>query len=396
MRMLAFITSLLIILPVSSLAGQDSVPHLISDDPSVPGLQTLALEEMWRAGGEDDEVFFGRIVEVKRGPDGSIYILDNQICQVMVFSAEGEHLRDLSRQGDGPGELRQPMGLIFPTDETVGVGMGFPGKLVTMKLDGTPVQSFFPIGAPADGNIGVMIGIQYRDGFMVASGGSLVFGGPDESHTKRFLSVCNADCSERQNILEKPVPLDPNGQRYVESRHYYPDFRWILGPSGLVYAADQRDAYEISVYDKTGSLVKVFGRKFKARKRTGEDKEEVRPLIDVTGNPDIDITAEDHDECISRVLFNDDDQTFWVQSPHSEEGHSEDILEAWDVFSLDGKYLKQVGIPLGNEMEDGACYLVGDNQLIIVKGSNSPFRGDDEEEEDLEIEPLEVICYAIR
>ena len=41
--------------------------------------------------------------------------------QVVVISAEGEYLRTLSRQGDGPGELRQPTGLVFLADDVLGV-----------------------------------------------------------------------------------------------------------------------------------------------------------------------------------------------------------------------------------------------------------------------------------
>ena len=33
--------------------------------------------------------------------DGSVYVLDNQLCHVVVISAEGEHLQSISREGDG-------------------------------------------------------------------------------------------------------------------------------------------------------------------------------------------------------------------------------------------------------------------------------------------------------
>ncbi len=75
------------------------------------------------------------------------------------------------------------------------------------------------------------------------------------------------------------------------------------------------------------------------------------------------------------------------------------ILETWDVFSTNGEYLKQVPIPLGDEMNDGTSYLVGGGRLVVVKGTNSVFNADadaDEDSEEPEVEPLEIICYEIR
>ena len=100
-------------LPLPGLAEESPVPRLIDDDGPSLGVRTLVLKELWRVGGEDEDVLFGRIVDVQRHPNGEVYILDNQMCQVVVISGDGEHLRDLSRQGDGPGEIRQPMGLVF-------------------------------------------------------------------------------------------------------------------------------------------------------------------------------------------------------------------------------------------------------------------------------------------
>ncbi|MBC8424555.1 hypothetical protein H8E07_10560 [bacterium] len=107
-------------------------------------------------------------------PDGSLYVLDHQLCHVVVISADGEHLRDITREGDGPGEPRQPMGLVILADDVLGVGMGFPAKLVTLKTDGTPIGTHYPVGAPAEGNVAIMISLQYVDGVLGATGGSIV------------------------------------------------------------------------------------------------------------------------------------------------------------------------------------------------------------------------------
>jgi hypothetical protein len=193
-KMKSFSTFVLawLFVPVICSASEVKIPRLINDSGPTQGVTPLALKELWRAGGEDEEVIFGRIVDVNRGKDGSIYVLDNQLCQVVVFSQEGEHLRNLSREGDGPGELRQPMGLAFLADDVLGIGMGFPGKLVALQMDGTPLKTYYPVGEPSDGNVGIMLGIQVVNGVMVACGGRINIGDPEQARTDRFLSVTDA------------------------------------------------------------------------------------------------------------------------------------------------------------------------------------------------------------
>jgi len=158
----------------------------------------------------------------------------------------------------------------------------------------------------------------------------------------------------------------------------------------------ERDSYEISEFDTSGKLVQVFGRKYEPRKRTQAEKDEITPLINVGGDPqnrDWDIA--NHDPAVSRIQFNPDDGTIWVLTANGNNDQPDGILETWDVFGPGGEYLKQVTIPLGHEMNDGNCYLVGGGRLVVVKGTGSAFHSDEDGGE-TEVEPLEVICYEIR
>lgn len=389
------ISLLLLALPSLSLATVPPIPRAIDVDGPTQGVQPLELQEVWRVGGEDEEVIFGRIVDLSRHPDGTTYILDNQMCQVVVVSPEGEFLTNLSREGDGPGELRQPIGLVFLEDDVIGIGTGFPGKLVSFGTDGTPMGNHYPIGEPSEGNIGIMMSVKNVDGLLMASGGRMVFADQDKSHTERFLAVSNDELDGYTRILETTTPLDPTGIKYVEADNYYIDYRWDLGPAGTIFAAMERDAYEISVFDRTGNLLRVFGREEKQRKRTQNEKDQVGPLINMGGErQDRDWKIADHDGSIGRVLYDHEDQTVWVLTANGSNDQPDGILETWDVFSTEGEYLRRVPIPLGDEMNDGALYLVGDGHLVVVKGAGSNFS--DEEEEDTEAETLEVICYKIK
>lgn len=47
---------------------------------------------------------------------GRLYVLDTQAAEVRVFGADGRHVRSFGRQGAGPGELAQAMGMTFAPD----------------------------------------------------------------------------------------------------------------------------------------------------------------------------------------------------------------------------------------------------------------------------------------
>jgi 6-bladed beta-propeller len=365
-----------------------------SDGPS-QGTQQLTLQKQWRAGGDDEDIIFGRITDLKLHSNGDLYILDNQLCHVVVISKDGEYLRTISRQGDGPGELRQPMGLVFIEDNVIGVGMGFPAKLITIGVDGTPIGTHYPVGAPSEGNVAVMISLQQVDGVLAASGGRIVATPGIEPYTDRFLSVGNTAIDEFHHILEKTTPFDPSGYLYTEASNYYIDGSWTLGSQGRIYAPMNRDVYEISEFDTTGKLVRVFGREYKPRKRTAAEKSRVAPTIDAGTPANTDWTIEDYDACVSRIMVNPDDDTIWVLTPHGHEDQPDGILESWDVFAPDGEYLRQVSIPLGHVMDEGTCFLVGNHRLVVVRGTGSAHHWDEDDGE-IAIEPLEIFSYEIR
>jgi hypothetical protein len=389
---------LLTVLALASAALATAPPIRIDTDGPAEGIVPLDLEELWRAGGEDGEVIFGRVSDVAGHPDGEVYVLDNQLCQVEVFGPDGEHLRTLSRQGDGPGEVRQPTGLVLLPDDLVGIGAGFPGKMVTMTRDGVPLATRYPIGEPSDGNIGVMISLGTGGGVLAATGGRLVLDGPTTSHAERFLAISDAAGGDFIRILERQTPLDPTGRHWDEAADYYFDGRWDLGPDGLLYVPTERERYLVSVYDRTGALQFAFGRDQGLRRRTEADKDEVGPIINVNGQRnDEEWDICDHDPAVSRVMVDPDGDTIWVLTPQGDEDQPAGILQTWDVFGATGEFLRQAVVPLGHEIREGTCFLVGNRRLVVIRGTGTSFVADpDEYGEAEEVEPLEVICYRMR
>ena len=104
-------TFLLVITPTLILA---SAPHTDNDGEPRDGIVDYTLDVQWRAGGlDDDENLFGVIMQALADEDGNLYLLDNQLSEVAVFSSAGERIATLSREGDGPGETRFPVHVVW-------------------------------------------------------------------------------------------------------------------------------------------------------------------------------------------------------------------------------------------------------------------------------------------
>jgi hypothetical protein len=55
-----------------------------------------------------EEYTFGRISAIDTGPDGTLYVLDPQGPHLRMYSPDGTYLGAIGREGEGPGELKQP------------------------------------------------------------------------------------------------------------------------------------------------------------------------------------------------------------------------------------------------------------------------------------------------
>jgi hypothetical protein len=78
--------------------------------------------------GDDSDVSvqFGRIASVAKLMSGEVIVADRSSMELQLFSPAGKYLKTLSRQGDGPGELRTLNGMSRVAD-TIFLTEGFPG-----------------------------------------------------------------------------------------------------------------------------------------------------------------------------------------------------------------------------------------------------------------------------
>jgi len=385
-------------------------PVIVRNGPTpAHGIRTLQLEEMWRAGGPDDEEnFFGLLTWAEEGPDGLLYVLDVQLCQANVYDREGNLVRTLFGEGDGPGEVRRPRDLVILPDGSVGAVQEFPGKLVRVDGDNNPLPGITPrLGDAADGGFVALSGAESRGGsFMIA--GVQISPGPRDGTQERhmYLALVDEEGAIGPILVERKVDWDFSHFVYDEALNL-PSFFWAsaVGPDGRIYTAPDRDSYLIQVFAPDGSLERTIEREFTSRKRTAEDKAWITNLMDGAFSQlpftyELKICDTDSDiHWLNRSLQVDEEGFLWVLSSRGARDQEPGVLATYDVFAPDGSFDRQVRVACeGDATEDGA-FLIGKDRVLVIKGfvdaTSTMFGGTPAGEEGGDADPMEIVCYRI-
>ena len=389
-------------------ADADAVPHVRNGAEPRDGVETLQLEELWRVGGFDDEDnIFGLITRVLSDPEGNVYLLDTQLMQVQVFTPDGEFSHTLSREGEGPGEVRFPVDMLFMPDGTLGLVQPFPGQIVCIDLEDNPADTFKPgDDDPTQGGFLSLTDVQSAGGHLVL-GGLLSTINQQEGYQIRdhFIRRYELDGTLKHVVLHAARKFEFSHLDFDEADQYFPQFRkWALAEDGRIFVAAERDAYAINVYGPDGTLERVIEREAEPWTRTEEETAFVNAMLDAQLRQvpfPVERSIAETEEVINSLSLRPDGE-LWVLTGRGLRDHPEDVLSVYDVFDTEGVFVRRVQVPIeGESLQDG-LFFAGDDRLILVKGFTDaltslqtqgagPSLSGDEEPA-----PMEIICYALR
>jgi hypothetical protein len=394
-------TAVLVLLAATAHA-EGAVPRV--DNPADPfhGVETVELAELWRRGDEQDDLFFGLVVQACAGPDGEIYLLDAQLNEVMVLSADGELLRTVGREGEGPGEFRRAGDLLLTPEGEIGVVQRMPGAIILLTPDGVPAGTVLP-GDPTTGGRDFLSGAQPVAGGLVLSGSHNT---PMEHGRLRrtFISLYGRDGRERVEYLGRDDAFDFNENRLREADGYFPgEGQWDVDGDGRVYVADARDDYLVTVFAPDGEPSLIIARAYASWPRSREtlDRLETRWR---NGRRFRRFGTEQafaaHEPDILRLACRDGE--LWVLPSRGVHAQPTGVLQTWDVFTAEGRFDRQVVLRAPGDGTRDRVILLDDGRVLVVSGFQDARdaldgTGDDDPETDLEYAtPVEVIAYAIR
>lgn len=377
-----------------------AVPHVQGGAAPRDGVQTLELRELWRRGDEDDDLIFGSISSVQVGPDGNLYVLDQQLSQVDVFAPDGALVRTLSREGEGPGECRQPEHMVFFADGSLGLAQYLNGRIVRIDRAGTPLDTIMPPGSVGGGNALANIRrVRCRGGNLVING---VVNTPTDDGMARtqYLMRCEPDGTPVHEYLSATNTANLARDGWIEKNNWFPSHeRWDLDEDGFVHAAVERNAYRISVFAPDGPLVRTFGRDEKPWRRSEEVKQEIRDSVVVIADGQrirIDVQVEDDAPVVSEIACLPGGET-WVLTSRGREEQPAGVMQTYDVFDRSGAFVRRVAVACPGDPDEDRLFLLGDGRAALVRGAvqarRNTFGGSRTEEAEAPVHDLTLYAW---
>ena len=400
-------------------------PAACGDSPAPDGAPAgaaaadgISLVEELRVGGLDgpEELTFGYIYALAPTGDGGFYAYDGQIPVIRRYDAQGNHLGDVGRGGEGPGEYRQITAMKVLDDGRLATWDPANKRVSLYGEDGTFLESWrmdalvgafdgfvFGPGVPgAATGEGSAVGTSGSDG---APGGTapLAYGwaavpgaGFIETADGLRANWVAVDADGETEVIHPLPPEDSEGPRYVLSGRggYYRPFTVMtlhtLGPDGSYYEV-RNDEYRIRHLHPDGTetfitrdeprieLTPDETREWTARSESMLQRPQAPPREQLFPIPDT--------KPYIRHITTDADGRLWVSRyteavyvPYTEEEAAERAEQGlpsynwrdhlrWDVFAPDDRYLGSVTFPFRTTL----AYAEGDEVWGIQAG---PYRED--------------------
>ncbi len=125
------------------------------------GIATLKEELSIGVESGDRGYMFGQVQALAEHYD-ELFVLDQQMQAVRVYDLQGRHLRDLGKEGQGPGEMKRPESMVIGQDGRIWLRDPPNGRIMILRPDGTEagvvkIRSGFSTAIPmvmtADGTL---------------------------------------------------------------------------------------------------------------------------------------------------------------------------------------------------------------------------------------------------
>ena len=353
----------------------DGVPHVRNAAVPRDGVEHVHLDEIWSAGGEDDDVLFGLITRVRADAEGNLYVLDGQLSQAHVYDRDGNRLRSLFGEGDGPGEIRGPRDLVLLGDGRVGAVQEVPGRLIMVDRENNPAGMLTVGGPGADrGNFCQTFGAFAGGGVLLMAGFQQAPGdAPNTLKQTSFLSAFDAEGRETAAYCRDDHVFDFGNFVFEESRHLA-GYWWnaAVAADGRAYVAPALDRYEIRVHAPDGALERVIERDYEPVRRTGAEKAAfVETVKAIYAGAPIEVEVEPMDvepvvQSMHRGLRAHADGTLWVLTARGLRDQPDGVLAAFDVFDAEGIYAKKVVVHAEGDPENDAVFFLDDGRAVVV------------------------------
>ena len=239
---------------------------------------TARLVEEVRIGALEgrEELTFGRVGRIAAGPDGSIFVFDEQAVAIRQFDSTGAFVRTIGRRGQGPGEHQAILGLAVMHD----------GRLAAYDVRNQRIN-FYSLTDESSDSWPVRTGsamLFAPHSFTVDTAGrmyvlTIVREGTEPTSTRSrqgYLRITPGD-SVVDTLLVPTFPPPPQSVRLS------PRGQWVMHPHGY-FVAGMNDRYSFDALRPEGVL--RIQRTASAPEFVAEERSEWEAQL-AAGDPDI-------------------------------------------------------------------------------------------------------------
>lgn len=395
-------------------SSENGVPVLMN--PALPrdGEGSVSAVQQWRIGADETaDPILGLPQDAVADAKGNTYLLDAVLSTVFVISPTGEVLRQIGKEGDGPGEFRNANQLAFMPDGSLGILEMLPGQVVCLDPGGDPRPGFHPDG---DGHTGMQHFQKLAvDGDQVILGSVRMSFDSESASSSYALTRYHADGSQAVVVRERKE-AQTGGRVSLRLGGGEDDFtdNWALTKDGDLVVFPRPFEYRLEYYDRSGKLTRIVGRKFETLRRSDEDIAAARKQAEAmsarfTGAQ---MAVEERARDISAVIPRPDG-SLWVANSAGSRARTKGALGVFDVIDPAGHYLRTVSITGVDydEVRDN-FKIAGDRLYVFKEARKAPSRtstsggggmmimmiqggSDVEEDDDDQARPMEVVCYRL-
>ncbi len=379
---------------------KDGVKHVMNPAQAMEAPMSSELEELWRLGGDtdDEDEFFGVIGAIMADDEVNIYLLYSQLAEIKIYTADGEFLRSIGREGEGPGEFKLPTAMFFTPDGNIAVVQVQPGKIVLLTPDGEPAGEH-PLPEQEAGGFVSLVGGQARGKNVVLAAAVSAFSEGKFEQT-RYLASVDSDGNELARYCSDVRTIDFANALMEEVAWDTFDRRWMVDDQGRVYAATSFSDYRIHVWNPDGKVAYVVEREYTHRKRTAKEREQIEALYGVFAKriPNSTVRVNDFHKDIESFYVRDDG-SIWVLPSDGSYDLPDGTVGTFDVYDHEGRLVRQVTLKgEGDALTDG-FYFVKDRLYVVtdlvqasiaLQSGGESFQIGDEEPE-----PMSVIAYKL-
>jgi hypothetical protein len=223
----------------------------IHDDAVFSLKEDLALGEKER----NEEHMFYLLTDMDADSSGNIYILDSEDVNIKVYDPKGRFLKVISRKGQGPGQLSNPVDIYVDDKDLIYVCDSGNNRISIFNGQGDFVSSI----DFKDYSAGKIIGINPQGGIVLRVDKTSIESSMNFITRSYFINMYSDRFDFKRNLYSISVPIMQHfrkGEKGIAlSIPYQKELCWTLDSSGNVYIGESQ-TYEIQVFSPMGKQIR--------------------------------------------------------------------------------------------------------------------------------------------